>query len=107
MIRASALLLPTLLTIAACQEPMTPAIVGPEFSDSGPSLERYTEDGRYPRADRTNWFFKLSHNVDGFSRADGIWPSRTIARSETPSAWRRLPPPYLYYEGSMEVGRGR
>jgi CubicO group peptidase (beta-lactamase class C family) len=115
MQRTARLLVVCTALLAACSTsgsvrapPAAPAIAtaGVRMNPRGPDIERYTNNaGEYPRATPATWW-SPAYSVDGFSRLDEIFNTRTVRRAETPSPWRRAAaePAVQYYAPPMRGG---
>jgi len=81
---------------------------GVGFNDGGPDAGRYGGfAGFYAGAARANWMQQAT-SVDGFSRADAIFPSAVVRRGATATPWKRAPQePALTYEAPRSAGGGR
>ena len=63
--------------------------------------------GGFARATRATWFTPAG-SVDGFSRADEIWPSRPVPAAGAATPWRRAAAePAIVFDGNPRIAPGR
>ncbi len=106
LLRGAAASLPFAFWAVGCSPAPGPRAGGPVFSPLGAPASGLVHDGgAQPRADAVSWM-RVPQSVDGFSRADELYPARSVAAPASPLPWRRPErAPGLVYDAAGGAGR--